>query len=154
VGAPVLSQEVPIGSVTNIVLRADVKQQAIEKPVFIEIEPDKFQLAEDQKHKDPGESLPELIDKGMRAVLTMQSFINGQLMIELDFHPNTPVNLKKINKTYLEIPTIPSTTERLAQTLQKLDLEGMQKNIEDTLAGIDRFVNNPDLKASISELKG
>ena len=136
VGAPVLFQGVQIGSVTNIVLRADVKQQAIEKPVFIEIEPDKFQLAEDPKHKDPGESLPELIDKGMRAVLTMQSFINGQLMIELDFHPNTPVNLKKINKTYLEIPTIPSTTERLAQTLQKLDLEGMQKNLEDTLKEI------------------
>ena len=27
-------------------------------------------------------------------------------------------------------------------------------NLENTLAGIDRFVNNPDLKASISELKG
>ena len=30
----------------------------------------------------------------------------------------------------------------------------MQKNLGDTLAGIDSFVNNPDLKASIGELKG
>ena len=154
VGAPVLFQGVQIGNVTSIVLRADVKQQTLEKPVVIEIEPEKFQLEAGQEHRDPGESLPELIDRGLRAVLTMQSFITGQLMIELDFHPDTPVNLKNINKDDLEIPTIPSTTERLAQTLQKLDLEGMQKNLEDTLAGIDRFVNNPDLKASIGELKG
>jgi paraquat-inducible protein B len=154
VGAPVLFQGVQIGSVTSIVLRADVKQQTLEKPVLIEIEPDKFQLEEGQAHRDPGESLPELIDRGLRAVLTMQSFITGQLMIELDFLPDTPVNLKNINKDDLEIPTIPSTTERLAQSLQKLDLEGMEKNLKNALAGVDRFVNNPDLKTSIGELKG
>jgi hypothetical protein len=30
----------------------------------------------------------------------------------------------------------------------------MEKNLTNTLAGIDRLVNNPDLKASIGELKG
>ena len=101
-----------------------------------------------------GENLPGLIAKGLRAVLSMQSFITGQLMIEIDFFPNTPVNLKNIDKDHIGIPTIPSTTERLSQTLQNLDLDGMQKNLSDTLAGIDRFVNNPDLKASVGELKG
>jgi paraquat-inducible protein B len=154
VGAPVLFQGVQIGSVTSIVLRADNKQGTLERPVIIEIEPDRFQLREGQDHRDPEESIPDLIDRGLRAVLTMQSFITGQLMIELDFYPDTPVNLKNIDKDYLEIPTIPSTTERLAQTLQDLDLKGMANHLEDTLAGIDRLVNDPDLKASIGELKG
>lgn len=154
VGSLVLFQGVQIGIVKSIVLRADVKLQTVEKPVVIEIEPDKFQLEEDQEHRGPDESLPDLIDRGLRAVLANQSFITGQLMIELDFFPDTPVNLKNIDKDYLEIPTIPSTTERLAQTLQKLDLDGMQDNLANTLAGIDSFVNNSDLKASISELKG
>ena len=154
VGAPVLFQGVQIGSVKSIVLQADIDQLTLEKPVVIETEPAKFQLEKGQKHGEAGENLPELIDKGLRAVLAMQSFITGQLMIELDFFPGTPVNLKNINKDYIEIPTIPSTTERLAQTLQKLDLEGMEKNLGNTLAGIDSFVNNPDLKASIGELKG
>jgi paraquat-inducible protein B len=90
---------------------------------------------------------------GLRGVLTMQSFITGQLMIELDFYTNTPVNLKNRGEEYPEIPTIPSTTERLSQTLQKLDLEGMQKDLENTLAGVDRFVNNPDLTGSVHALK-
>jgi paraquat-inducible protein B len=154
VGAPVLFQGVQIGSVKSIVLQADIDQLTLEKPVVIETEPTKFQLEKGQKHEDTSENLPELIERGLRAVLANQSFITGQLMIELDFFPNTPVNLKNIDKDYIEIPTIPSTSERLAQTIQNLDLEGMQKNLEDTLAGIDSFVNNPDLKASISELKG
>jgi paraquat-inducible protein B len=89
----------------------------------------------------------------MRAVLEMQSFITGQLMIEVDFHPDTPVNLRNIDKDHLEIPTIPSTTQRLAQTLQRLDLEGMQKSLQDTLTGVDQLVNSPDLKASIRALR-
>ena len=160
VGAPVLFQGVQIGSVKSITLRIVPEKVRTEIPVIIEIEPDRFEVAGTEGHKiittstERRENAQKLIDMGLRAVLTSQSFITGQLMIELDFYPNTPANLKNIDKDYPEIPTIPSATERLAQTLQKLDLEGMQKHLEDTLAGIDRFVNNPDLKASIGELKG
>jgi paraquat-inducible protein B len=154
VGSLVLFQGVQVGSVKSIVLRADVDETSIERPVIIEVQPEKFQLEKGQKRGKPGESLPALIDRGLRAMLSMQSFITGQLMIELDFFPDTPVNLKNVDNDYLEIPTIPSTTERLAQTLQRLDLEGMKNNLEHTLVGIDSFVNDPDLKASIGELKG
>jgi paraquat-inducible protein B len=83
----------------------------------------------------------------------MQSFITGQLMIELDFHPGTPIVLKNINKEYIEIPTIRSTSERLAQALGDLDLKGIEKSLNASLAGIDRLVNNPDLAASLRALK-
>ena len=90
---------------------------------------------------------------GLRAVLAMQSFITGQLMIELDFHPGSPVHLRSPAGDLVEIPTIPSTTQRLATALQKLDLKGIEENLTNTLAGIDRLVNSPDLKAGIGELK-
>ena len=156
VGAPVLFQGVQIGSVIDITITADPSEQKIEIPVIIEIEPARFKMDKgiQRTDEDREEAAKKLVEMGLRAVLQMQSFITGQLMIELDFFPNTPVSLKNINKDYFEIPTIQSTTERLAQTLQNLDLEGMKNNLENTLAGIDRFVNNPELKASISELKG
>jgi paraquat-inducible protein B len=156
VGAPVLFQGVQIGSVISIVIRADPSKIEAEIPVTIEIEPDKFQVDEGDRntHRNPRENAQKLIEAGLRAVLAMQSFITGQLMIELDFHPGSPVHLKGTKGDLLEIPTIPSTTARLANALQKLDLEGMEKNLKNTLAGIDRLVNDPDLKASIGELKG
>jgi phospholipid/cholesterol/gamma-HCH transport system substrate-binding protein len=156
VGGPVLFQGVQIGSVESIVLRVDPQEHRIEIPVIIEIEPDKFQVDEGDReiHRNPRENAQKLIEMGLRAMLAMQSFITGQLMIELDFHPGSPVNLRSPKGDLLEIPTIPSTTERLANALQRLDLEGMEKHLEDTLSGIDRLVNNPDLKAGIGELKG
>ena len=45
VGAPVLFQGVPVGSVTNIVILADFKKLKADIPVFIEIEPDRFQVS-------------------------------------------------------------------------------------------------------------
>ncbi len=159
VGAPVLFQGVQIGSVVSITIRSDPDQMKTEIPVIIEVEPDKFKFDENIKRTDDDrrKGAKHLIDLGLRAVLQMQSFITGQLMIELDFYPNSPINLRNTREEYedyIEVPTIPSTTERLAQTLQNLDLDAMEENIKNTLAGIDGLVNNPDLKASIGELKG
>jgi paraquat-inducible protein B len=156
VGAPVLFQGVPVGSVKSITLNIDPKKIRADIPVVIEVEPDRFKVVggrDTRTVEERDETAKKLIEMGLRAVLATQSFITGQLMVELDFYPDTPINLKNFAKEYLEIPTIPSTTERLAQSLQKLDLEGLQKNLEDALAGVERFVNNPDLKASIRALR-
>ena len=156
VGAPVLFQGVQIGSVASITLSVDPNGLKVEIPVIVDIEPHRFEVAGgvQRTEEDRREAAKKLIERGLRAVLTTQSFITGQLMIECDFYPKTPANLKNISKEYPEIPTIPSTTERLAQTLQKLDLKAMEENLTNTLAGIDRLVNSPDLKASMSEFKG
>ncbi len=155
VGAPVLFQGVQIGSVISIVLQVDPAKMQPQIPVIVEFEPEKFKLREEGQKtpRDPRKNIAKIIEKGLRAVLTMQSYITGQLMIELDFHPGTPVSLKGLDKDYIEVPTIPSTGEKLTKALEKLDLEGLKKNLESTLAGVDRFINNPDLAASIRALK-
>jgi paraquat-inducible protein B len=51
------------------------------------------------------------------------------------------------------IPTCASTSERLAKAFGDLDLKAIEKNLNSSLAGIDRLVNNPDLIASIRALK-
>jgi paraquat-inducible protein B len=155
VGAPVLFQGVQIGSVTNIVLQLDPAKMQSQIPVIIEFEPERFKVREEGRiiPRDPRKNIPILIGKGLRAQLVMQSFITGQLLIEIDFRPGTPVVLKNIDKDYIEIPTIPSTSARVAQTLDKLDLDGLKKNLQSALAGVERFINNPDLAAGLRALK-
>ncbi len=155
VGAPVLFQGVQIGSVTSIVLQLDPARLQPQIPVIIEFEPEKFRVREEGliMPRDPRTNIPKLIERGLRAQLVMQSFITGQLLIEIDFRPGTPVSLKGIDKDFIEIPTIPSTTAKIGQALEKLDLKGLEKHLESTLAGIDRFVNSPELTASLGALK-
>lgn len=159
VGAPVLYQGVQVGSVTSIVIQADIEKLETKIPIVIEIEPDKFKVGHAGLKNIRNKNIPRLIEKGLRATLTMQSFITGQLSIELGFYPpgtsicNPPPEVDKAYKDYIMIPTCQSTAERLGNALAKLDLEKLQNHLESALAGIDRFANNPDLKASIQALK-
>jgi paraquat-inducible protein B len=161
VGAPVLFQGVQIGSVTSIVLHVDPTKMDIQIPVIIEYEPEKFQVGlkgQTVPRGDPRKTVPKLIEKGLRAVLGMQSLITGQLVIEIGFYPDSticyaPAKADKVYQDYIVIPTCKSTTERLADALEKLDLAKLEKHLESTLAGIDRLVNTPDLTVSIRALK-
>jgi paraquat-inducible protein B len=154
VGSAVLFQGVQIGSVTSITLQVNPAKMQVQIPVFIEYEPEKFQVAGagHEGFRDPRKNISALIEKGLRAQLGMQSYITGQLVIQLDFYPGTPVTLLHIDKNYIEIPTIPSTGAKLADALEKLNLQGIEKHLESTLSGIDKFVNNPDLNASLRGL--
>jgi paraquat-inducible protein B len=156
----VLFQGVQIGSVTNIILEVDPTQLQIQIPVIIEYEPEKFRMAYGAQkiHRDPRKTIPKLIEKGLRAVLGMQSFITGQLDIEIGFYPAStlcyaPAKEDKVYKDYIVIPTCKSTTQKLADALQKLDLAGLEKHLESALDGIDKLANNPNLAASLRGLK-
>lgn len=150
VGAPVSLQGVQIGSVTSIVIHANHQNLTMNIPVIIEVQKDRFYVEDEgTPERDPKETVEKLVAKGLRAVLSMQSLITGQLMIELDYYPDSPADLKNHYPEFTEIPTIPSTTERLFQSLQKIDLT----HLENTIAGLDQLVNNPDLAEGLKSLR-
>jgi paraquat-inducible protein B len=157
VGAPVLFQGVPVGSVTSITLQADFVTMKTQIPVFIEIDPDRWKVRSGERNYR--KVAEKLIEMGLRAQLITQSFITGQLMIQLDFYPKSkvcyaPPEIDKDYEDYVVIPTCASTSERLAKAFGDLDLKGIEKNLNSSLAGIDRLVNNPDLAASLRALNG
>ena len=153
VGSPVLFEGVAVGSVKSIDIIADPLKMGADIPVIIQIELDRFKVREPGEIINPKKDMPMLIKNGFRGMLDMQSLISGKLLIELEFYPGTPIILKNIDKEYIEIPTIPSTTSKLARALDKLDLEAVQKKLESALDGVAQLTNNPDLAASIRRLK-
>ena len=153
VGSPVLFQGVSVGSVVSIDIIADPVKQQAEIPVIIQIELDRFKFRKPGEILNPQKDMPLLIKRGFRGMLVMQSLVSGKFLIELDFYPDSPLVLKNINKEYIEIPTIPSTTSKLTRALDKLDIEAIQKKLEFAMDGIGKLTNNPDLAASIQRLK-
>jgi len=153
VGSPVLFQGVSVGSVVSIEIIADPVKQQAEIPVIIQIELDRFKFRKPGEILNPQKDMPLLIKRGFRGTLAMQSLVSGKFLIELDFYPDSPLVLKNINKEYIEIPTIPSTTSKLTRALDKLDIEAIQKKLEFAMEGIGKLTNNPDLAASFQRLK-
>jgi len=151
IGAPVVFRGVQIGHVTNIVMEFNAKDLTAFIPVYAEIYPQKIvQIGGD--HSSGQQYIDALIKKGLRARLELQSFVTGQLVVNVDLYPDTPIRLVGLEKEYHEIPTIPSGMEQLTKKLEELPLREIADRVNETLAAINRLVNSPDLLKSFGSL--
>ena len=150
VGAPVALRGVQIGQVTDIELVLD--SETVELIMLVESE------IRDENVRRVGantESLTEeLISRGLRAQLNTQSLLTGLLYIQLDFHPDSEINLANIESPYLQIPTIPTELERLTRKLESIDFAKVAGDLEATAAGLNAFVSNESFQALPRELQG
>ena len=95
----------------------------------------------------------QLIEQGLRARLGLQSVVTGQLQIELDFFPEEAAVLMGMNKKYQEIPTIPSTFEKLTKTLENLPVKEVFDKLSSSLTRIDVLLNSPGTTEFLKSLK-
>jgi paraquat-inducible protein B len=151
IGAPVLFKGVRIGEVVDIILRFDPSDQSINIPVIVELEPDKLKRV---RHvaPDPDKNLKLLIERGLRAQLQLQSFVTAQLMVGMDFFPDQQPRYAGIESEYTEIPTVPTAMEQIAERLQDIPIDEIIAKLNNTLEGINTFVNSPDLTGSVKSL--
>jgi paraquat-inducible protein B len=166
IGAPVTFKGVRIGSVKDIKLYIANEQLDLKIPIFIEIEPDRVTDSPSTKEDRRGRTLKEyrekleetgkimqlLIDRGLRAQLNTQSMVTGKLLIQLDFHPDTPVKLVGLESDFQEIPTIPSAIDQLVKTIEELPIAEIADKLKLTIDGIERLINSPELKDTIVSL--
>ena len=113
VGAPVLLRGVTIGQVAEVRAIYNPDTTAITIPVIIEINEDSVGEEDGVGDGDPDADIMALIERGMRAQLVQRSFVTGQQAISLDFHPDTEVKLVETTLPYMQIPTIPSSFEKI-----------------------------------------
>lgn len=153
VGSAVVFRGVKIGSVTNIALYADPADLSVRIPVFIGVKPDRFKIVggRAQMHS-PKKVLELLVERGLRAQLQMQSLVTGQLMVELDFHPDKPIKLVGADPEYIEIPTIQSNLEELVKRIEKAPIEKILNKLLSAVEGIESIVNSKEVKESLVTL--
>jgi len=151
VGAPVIWHGVEVGSVSSIVLRANTKKLTINVPVVIEVDPKRIEI-EGALAKDPRVRTKNMIAKGLRARLALQSLITGSSMIEIEFLPSTPVRLTGLDTQYPEIPTVRSPMDKLAHKLQNLPFEKIAAKLVDILDNLDILLKDPEIKEMVHNL--
>jgi paraquat-inducible protein B len=156
VGAPVTLNGVKIGSVTDVRIVVDVDKETFRTPVYFEIESKRLRDASGTpiELKKDAPALTRLIERGLRAQPELQSLVTGQLQVSLNFYPDTPVRLTNLSPTYPEMPTIPSSMERLSRTLENLPIEEMIADLRRTLDTVNTLVSSPEIIATIRGLQG
>jgi paraquat-inducible protein B len=150
VGAPVVFRGVKIGNVTDISIQASAEDLSIKIPVLIETDTRKVDEVGTADETE-GETLKKLINRGLRAKLMLQSMVTGQMMVGLDYYPET-MAVYHGDGDILEIPTIQTDFEQLAETLKNFSFEKLFEKLEATLAGIERLVNGPEAQELVANL--
>ena len=142
IGAPVALRGVQIGQVTDIHLIFDTSTIDITMTVEAEIDGNSFET----RGNAEGYLGDEMIARGLRAQLNSQSILTGLLYIQLDFHPNSAVNIVDIDSPYDQIPTIPTDLQRITKGLESMDFVGIANDVQSIASSLNTFVNTEEFQ--------
>ncbi len=164
VGSNVMMNGVHIGFVSGMALLVDRDDFESKTEVTIEILPESFTVTKDGVKvgdaTDSGVRYEELVGKGgLRATLQSESFVTGQLLVEMRFRPDTePILRGGDHAPYPEIPTIRSDIKEALANIknwmtdfgENVDPEELADRINGILRGLDELVNSQDLRESLA----
>lgn len=162
VGSNVLFRGVRVGYVTDIDVITDESMLNYQIPVTFEILPESVTLISGGKAfgspTTTSSRLDDMIRAGLRTRLDVESFVTGQLVVDMDMHPDTKAVFRGQNPPFPEIPSIPSGIQQVMQRIeaflsnvqQKVPLDQVVEDLLGAIRGIDRLVNSPDLAASLA----
>ncbi len=132
IGAPVTFRGVPLGSVTNIELTFDRRTFTAYIPVTLVLNPERVHRADTKEVI----GIEELVRRGLRAQINVQSFVTGQAQVELNFAPAVPAVLHPGLSKFPEIPVQQSMIQKAQQTLEQLPVQDIANNINQSLQSI------------------
>lgn len=145
VGSPVTFHGARIGSVKSVQVHFSPAIMVARTPVYIEIEESQVVLEGTSGVANAAAHYEELVAAGLRAQLVMQSFVTGQLRVDLDFRPDTPVRLVGTIKDVSEIPTIRSELGQLRNALSELPLRTLVDSAQQAFTSVGRLSDHLDL---------
>lgn len=148
VGAAVHFRGVRIGSVTDIIMQLHANDLTATIPVYAEILPDHFTVIGGPKASplNPGERIPLLVQRGLRARLGSESLVTGKLEVGLDFLPETTAQLVGDQKQgrYYQIPTVPSEMAELQKSISGVVSMLGSAKLPELIGDLRRLINDLD----------
>lgn len=153
IGSPVTFRGVPVGSVERIGIQFQPKTSTAFIPVTIRIEPDRARVA--QPKGSAQLDVEDLVKRGLRAELNVQSFVTGQAQIDLDFDQGSDPVFHPDVSNLPEIPTKQSAIQLAKQQLSQLPWRELADNTNDTLQSLKTLSEklDEDLPPLVESLK-
>lgn len=132
IGAPVTFRGVQVGTVTSINIQFDSKARKAYIPVVINVDPTKIKIG--YEYKDFKDFMEQMIQNGLCAELSTESFVTGSSNIFLDFdNKNIAIFHPKFSKRLIEIPTHPSAIQKIKSELVNLQLTKLSTDLDTTV---------------------
>ena len=164
VGSNVAFRGVRVGFVEEITLITDVDPLSPRIEVVMQLAPESIKVLRNGRRIEGNllnvVTIEDLVEAGLSAQLASESFVTGQLFVELDFRPQRPLELSGVNPPYPEIPSVPSDIQQalarfrtlVADVEQNVNVGELSSRIFSVLEGLDELVHSDDIRRSFAGL--
>ena len=161
-GAPVEFRGIEVGRVTDVRLVIDYETGDVRIPVRIAMLPERLAplAVSGGEARPPADFAEKLIARGVRAQLKTANLLTGELVVDLDIHPDAPPAELRTENGVPVIPSVPSDletiTSSMAELLDKLSSLPLAELIADlrtAIRDVDRLMNDPRLGRVLAALE-
>ncbi|CAB3803354.1 Intermembrane transport protein PqiB [Paraburkholderia caffeinitolerans] len=154
VGAPVDFKGLVVGEVTNIGVHYDRRTRAFTMPVTMNLYPQRLRRLSSHGLPEMGtpegkETMKAMVARGLRGQLRIANVLTGQLYVALSIFPEAKPAKANLDHDPIELPTVPgkllalqSEAGDLAAKLDKMPLDEMGMNLNNSLKGADRKITH------------
>lgn len=159
VGAPVRFQGVRVGRVGDIVAVYDSETKDIMIPVTLTFEEGTVRLEQELLDRagdddlNPTETIDMMIERGLKAELTMDSFVTGKLFVSLTYYPDEEPHY--VNEGVVDLPEMPTTRsdiDKFVKSIEQLPIEELFEETRATIVAIGELVENPRIDEVLAKL--
>jgi len=152
-GAPVLMRGVRIGEVKDVQIRWGKSLVG----VYVDMEPDSLRGV--PPHDIQAAIHTAIRERSFRGQLRAQSFVTGVLYVAIDEFPGTPIVLRGLDPSMVEMPTVPTDLERWEAKLERLSdavaampLQEIAQSVLGTVEEARRLLKSPEVTGSLKNL--
>lgn len=155
VGAPVVFLGVKVGTVKEIELGIEEENRRMLVPVTVELEPHTVRTGSGEEiNLQEKHTIRDLVNRGLRARLNTQSLLTGQLYVDLDFYPGQPAHFLSNDPEASEIPTIPTTMDKLGTLLENFPIDGFLADLAAISSALNKIVSSEAMQNIPLRLEG
>jgi paraquat-inducible protein B len=166
VGAPVQMFGIRVGTVDSMKLLFTPAGEARVRVGF-DVQPQRVFPANDEPNVKPMTLTERFVAHGLRAELQSDNLLTGRMALALDFVPEAPAATVGREGQAIVVPSQPGGLQNIANTaseildkLNRVPLDKIAANLNDSLAGLRQTLGGPQLTgllvsatASVSELQ-
>lgn len=150
-GSPVTYRGVPVGSVERIAVKVNSQTFQTVTSVFVVLRPSDL-IVDGKNTRDLNDGVAELVARGLRATLELQSLITGQLYVDLSLAPEAVSGPAQVSLDDLPvIPVVRSDLEALQAELSALKIAELAALAQRVLTRFDGLTEELQLVVSAAQ---
>lgn len=168
VGAPVCFFGVKVGLVTKVEIVFDSRNFTFCTPVYVEVDTERVRLMEygaeveqELASMTEKEFRNELVARGLRAQLKVDSLLTGKLYVDVGMYPDRAFHVAGKSKTLYELPTVLSDISELSRTMDSVSFQSILEGVASTVESVDSLTSSlaeshliQDVSEAVVEFKG